>query len=202
MAQDTMRDIHRLRFPDNTGDISAMVGWFLDNRPGSRILEMGVGTGRIALPLAGAGFSVTGVDISTGFLQVLAEADTEGLVTARLASFTSDEFEPADFDAVLFMWNTLFYARDLTEQQAAMENAATSVADDGIVVVESFNPFQHLACGPRLSMRQLDSGTSVLEQTHVDVVNQMLYSHALMVGATAHETYRESLSVLDRKSVV
>ena len=43
-------------------------------RSGGPVLELGVGTGRIAIPIAAAGISVVGVDLSAGMLAVAGEA--------------------------------------------------------------------------------------------------------------------------------
>ncbi len=50
--------------PDVAQQIAHDIAQALDARPGTRFLEVGVGTGRIAVPLATQGFDYSGVDIS------------------------------------------------------------------------------------------------------------------------------------------
>lgn len=50
--------------------------------PGGSVLELGVGTGRLALPLAERGLSVTGLDASPDMLDRLAAKDPDGRVRA------------------------------------------------------------------------------------------------------------------------
>jgi SAM-dependent methyltransferase len=66
-----------------------------------RFLELGVGTGRVALPVASRGYSYTGVDISTEMMARLrAKADLPNL-TLREADVTDLPFEDGGFDVVL-----------------------------------------------------------------------------------------------------
>ena len=51
--------------------------------PGCDILDVGAGTGRLAIPLSQAGFKVTAVDASRGMLNVLNRKDQENLITSQ-----------------------------------------------------------------------------------------------------------------------
>lgn len=68
---------------------------------GGRLLELGVGTGRLALPLAEEGLAVFGVDISWRMLEVLRGKDTPHRVHAVQGDITALPFPPTSFDAVL-----------------------------------------------------------------------------------------------------
>ena len=71
-------------------------------RPGGRVLDIGVGQGRNALPLARAGFRVTGIDPSVEAVAAARRrAEAEGL-SLDLQATPFQEYEPeAPFDAVL-----------------------------------------------------------------------------------------------------
>jgi len=66
-----------------------------------RVLEVGVGTGRIAVPLAAAGVRVTGIDISPRMLAVLREK--RAAIDVILAEAAHPPFRDASFDALLFV---------------------------------------------------------------------------------------------------
>jgi SAM-dependent methyltransferase len=79
-------------------------------RPGLRALEIGVGTGRIAIPLARAGANVTGIDVSPRMLERLrakweaerVEAESAGgALAVDLGNITALPFAAATFDAVI-----------------------------------------------------------------------------------------------------
>jgi SAM-dependent methyltransferase len=72
---------------------------------GARLLDVGCGPGRHAIPLAAAGLSVTGVDVSRRFLEIARDhANEQGVPGERLALFDCDArqmpFED-EFDAVV-----------------------------------------------------------------------------------------------------
>ena len=77
----------------------------LDLPPGARVLDVGCGPGRHAIPLAQSGLQVTGIDISERFLEIARdEANGLGLGGDRLALFHVDAREmpfEAEFDAVV-----------------------------------------------------------------------------------------------------
>ncbi|HEX9682010.1 MAG TPA: class I SAM-dependent methyltransferase [Acidimicrobiales bacterium] len=73
---------------------------------GGRVLELGAGTGRLAVALADAGFDVVALDGSLAMLAVLAAKDPAGRVT-RVAGDLVD-IPPGPFDAVVLTRNTLF----------------------------------------------------------------------------------------------
>jgi ubiquinone/menaquinone biosynthesis C-methylase UbiE len=69
--------------------------------PSPRLLEVGIGTGRIAVPLAEAGVLVTGIDISPKMLAVLREKCRD--VDVLLAEASRPPLRDASFDAALFV---------------------------------------------------------------------------------------------------
>lgn len=66
-----------------------------------RLLEVGIGTGRIAVPLATAGVRVTGIDISTGMLGLLRKKRND--IDVVLAVAAQPPLQDATFDAALFV---------------------------------------------------------------------------------------------------
>ncbi len=69
--------------------------------PSPRLLEVGIGTGRIAVPLAEAGVRVTGIDISPNMLGVLREKRRD--IDVLLAEAAHPPLREATFDAALFV---------------------------------------------------------------------------------------------------
>ncbi len=72
---------------------------------GARVLELGIGTGRIALPAVQFGCHVTGIDISREMLRVASETHRANAASGALALLQGDvarlPFAPHQFDAVL-----------------------------------------------------------------------------------------------------
>ncbi|MGO1020134.1 class I SAM-dependent methyltransferase [Streptomyces rubiginosohelvolus] len=107
--------------------------------PGASVLELGVGTGRVALPLAERGFDVTGVESSEGMLARLAEKDPEGRITPVHGDFAGLDLGRS-FDVVLAPFNVLCCAMAVDEQIALMHAMARHVTAEGHVVIETFDP--------------------------------------------------------------
>ncbi|MFI7324397.1 class I SAM-dependent methyltransferase [Streptomyces rubiginosohelvolus] len=107
--------------------------------PGASVLELGVGTGRVALPLAERGFDVTGVESSAGMLARLAEKDPESRITPVHGDFSGLDLGRS-FDVVLAPFNVLCCAMAVDEQIALMHAMARHVTAEGHVVIETFDP--------------------------------------------------------------
>jgi ubiquinone/menaquinone biosynthesis C-methylase UbiE len=85
----------------------------LEIRQGSKVLDVGCGTGNAAIPLARAGANVIGVDIATNLLeQARARAGSEGLkIDFREGDVEALPFPAAEFDAVVSMFGAMFAPR-------------------------------------------------------------------------------------------
>lgn len=107
--------------------------------PPARILEMGVGSGRLALPLADEGFDVVGIDASPTMLELLAQNDPDGKIKAILGDFATSDVSAcgSEFDIVLLAYNALSMQPDLDAQRATLANAASAVREGGYVVIEN-----------------------------------------------------------------
>ena len=114
-------------------------------RYGSPVLEIGVGTGRIAIPAAANGHRITGIDLHEPMLErahvKIAEAGL-GAESIRLIHADMKDFDlaPAKFQTVIIPANTLALALDETTQQQTLNRAATHMVPDGALVFNIYNP--------------------------------------------------------------
>lgn len=111
----------------------------LSGKDNARVLEVGVGTGRVALRLADQGFRVHGIDTSAQMLAQLAAKDPENRVARTQGDVTSLEAHDA-FDVVLAPFNVLCCAMAVDEQIAMMHAISRLTTRDGHVVIETFDP--------------------------------------------------------------
>ncbi len=111
--------------------------------PGGRVLELGVGTGRLALPLAGAGMAVTGIDASPEMLEMLRSkpgAESVTTVLADMARLDDALSTSARFDLVLCAFNTLFILPTRAAQQQCLDGVARRLDPGGNLVLDALAP--------------------------------------------------------------
>jgi SAM-dependent methyltransferase len=162
---------------------------------GRRLLELGVGTGALAIPLATAGWDVTGVDASPSMLAVLEgklneeklPAEQRGLVvTATLGDAADPSTWPAGrYDVVLAAWNLVTNLADRAAQAAMFRGAADVLAPDGRVVVESFVPAPPPRRERRVAIGSAEGSTVVHIHTDADPsTSTVVGRHVELAGGT------------------
>ena len=107
---------------------------------GGPVLELGVGTGRLAIPLAAMGLQVVGVDSSPAMLAALATKEGGGAVEAVVGDMAAPPLGDRAFAVVFIAYNTLFNLVDPADQQRCLADAAGRLLPGGSVVVEAFVP--------------------------------------------------------------
>jgi SAM-dependent methyltransferase len=131
-------------YDDWYGAISDLDGT-LDNifelAGGRRVLELGVGTGRVALPLAQRGASVTGIDASAAMLTVLrAKPGAEAVEVLEGDMSELLGVPPQAFAVVFATFNTLFNLPSEAAQRRCLERVVQVLEPGGYFVVEAFLP--------------------------------------------------------------
>jgi SAM-dependent methyltransferase len=106
------------------------------------VLELGVGTGRLAVPMAAAGLRITGIDSSDAMLAKLAGRDGDRRVDTILGDMV-DDLPDGPFDAVLVAYNTIFNLLAESDQQRLFHEVARRLDLGGVFVVEAFVPDLH-----------------------------------------------------------
>jgi SAM-dependent methyltransferase len=162
-------------------DAAAFVAALLP--PGGRVLELGVGTGRIAVPLAAAGAAVTGVDASERMLAALADRDPAGRVKAVRADMTNYA-DGGGYDVVLVACNTLFMVPDPDRQVACLTAAARALAPGGRLVVEVYSPLRFVRGSAELvQVRHLAADRVMVDTVRCDPHAQLLLEVHVLLGA-------------------
>lgn len=125
--------------------IDDCIEFLLQLAAGGSVLELGVGTGRIAIPLAirGAAFglNVVGIDSSAAMLDRLEakQLGVDALVETVRGHMVRD-MPSGQFSVVLLAYNTLFNLLSAAEQLECLCRATMRLAPGGHVVVDSFVP--------------------------------------------------------------
>ena len=169
------RDVQR-------GDEMAAVA-FLEQLAGrGPALELAIGTGRIALPLAARGIRVDGVDISPAMVAQLRAKPGGEEISVTVGDF-ADVPVPGIYRLIFVVWNTLFNLLTQEDQVRCFENVADHLTDDGSFVVEAYVPtFLHRLPNNqyvdaeairvdevRLDVLRHDMATQMIEESHVSL---------------------------------
>jgi SAM-dependent methyltransferase len=152
-------------------DVDATVAALEVLAEGGPVLELGVGTGRLAIPLAARGVAVTGVDTSTAMLDRLAANDPAGTVTAIRGDMVTG-LPDGPFHLVFVAFNTLFNLRDPDRQAACFEAVAQRLTPGGRFVVEAFVPDDPPRSGDYVGVRSITADRVVLTIAVHDPVAQ------------------------------
>jgi SAM-dependent methyltransferase len=102
---------------------------------GGAALEFGIGTGRIALPLADRGVAVSGIDLSPDMVAQLRAKPGGEDIPVVIGDFASTRIE-GTFSLVYLVFNTIMNLTSQDAQVACFENAAAHLGPGGYFVVE------------------------------------------------------------------
>jgi SAM-dependent methyltransferase len=144
-------------------------------REGDRVLELGVGTGRLALPLAARGRAVFGVDTSAAMLSRLADRDqSHGRVLVARADMVQLPFAPGAFAVAFVAYNTLFNLPDIESQRWCLDAVAHSLAPGGALVIEAFVPRPDDESIQGVAVRDITIDRVVMTASRLDHLDQTI----------------------------
>lgn len=142
---------------------------------GGAALEMGIGTGRIALPLSRRGVTVHGIELSPAMIAELRAQRGGSGVGVALGDYATTTVGRS-FDLVYLLRNTITNLVTQDEQVQAFRNAAAHLRPGGCFVIENYIP--HLRRLPPGETRHLFAATSDhLAYEDYDVAAQIAVSH-------------------------
>jgi SAM-dependent methyltransferase len=155
--------------------VGATVDFLAGLAGGGAALELGIGTGRIGVPLAGRGVRVHGIDLSPAMVARLREKPGAEGIEVTLGDFATTRVEGA-FALVYVVFNTIMNLTTQDAQVACFENAASHLAPGGAFVVEVMVPdLRRLPPGERWVTFDVSDGHVGVDE--YDVVGQGLVSH-------------------------
>ena len=181
---DSFDEPNAARYDDlaQRGDEEAAVA-FLHGMAGSgRALELGIGTGRLALPLAARGVVVDGIDLSEPMVARLRAKPGGDRLDVTIGDF-ADVGVSGRYRLVYVAFNSFFNLLSQDEQVRCFENVAAHLTDDGAFVIEAFVPtflvrlehdqYVHAegikVDGVRLDVLRHDGATQMIEENHVSL---------------------------------
>ncbi|HEV8650676.1 MAG TPA: methyltransferase domain-containing protein [Actinomycetes bacterium] len=144
-------------------------------------LELAIGTGRVALPLAAAGVEVHGIDASERMVERLRAKPGGRDIPVTMGDFAEVAVE-GSYRLVFLVYNTLFMLLSQDAQVACFANVAARLAPGGVFVVEAFVPdLGRFRRGQAVSVGQLGTEKVRLDLAVHDPVAQRIDSQIVLV---------------------
>ncbi|MGW1723537.1 class I SAM-dependent DNA methyltransferase [Streptomyces sp. NPDC002306] len=131
--------------------VDATVDFLAALAGGGRALELGIGTGRIALPLAGRGVPVHGIDLSRAMVARLRDKPGGAGIGVTIGDFATTRVE-GTFSVAYLLFNTIMNLTTQAAQVACFRNAAAHLEPGGCFAVEVMIP----------ELRRLPAGQNVV----------------------------------------
>lgn len=121
----------------DTADAVALLAELASSRPQRSILELGIGTGRLAIALHRQGLSVAGVEASVRMVEALREKAPDADIEVAIGDYASTGVDRT-FAVVALVFNNILDPRGTDAQMQIFANAARHLASGGCFVVEAF----------------------------------------------------------------
>jgi SAM-dependent methyltransferase len=144
-AADALARLYDLDLAEDPGDLDLYLA--LAARTGGPILELAVGTGRLAVPLAKQGHRVTGVDLDPAMLaRARVAAEGAGRTVARRLTLVEGDArsvrlpDAGTFALAAIPLNSIFLMGTRADQAAAVATLAAHLAPGGVAVVDAWLP--------------------------------------------------------------
>jgi SAM-dependent methyltransferase len=138
-------------------------------------LELGIGTGRIALPLARRGIRVNGIELSEAMVSRLRVKPGAEQIGVTIGDFATTTVE-GRFSVAYLVFNTIMNLTTQDEQVACFQNVAAHLTPDGCFVIEVAVPdLQRLPPGE--TVRAFTVSNTRLGFDEYDIASQGLISH-------------------------
>ncbi len=168
--------------------IAATTGFLAGLAGGGPVLELAIGTGRIALPLAARGLQVHGIELSTAMAERLRAKPGGDRIDVTIGDMATTRV-PGAFTLVYLVFNTINNLTTQDAQVACFANAAAHLAPGGRFVIEVGVPdLRRLPPGQNAVPFDVSAGHLGFD-VYDDLVSQSFSSH--------HVTFREGRAEYD-----
>lgn len=156
---------------------------------GGRALELGIGTGRIALPLASRGVEVHGIDASPAMVERLKQKQPQAAFPITIGNFADVAVE-GEFALIYIVFNTFFGLLSQEEQVRCFANVARRLTPDGVFLIEAFVPdVTRFEKNSLFRTSEVGLGQVALEAARHDPMTQRIVSERIVISESGTRLY-------------
>lgn len=164
-------------------DAPAAVEFLAPLAKGRRVLELGIGTGRIALPLVERGIKMHGVDASQAMVAKLRAKPGGAEIPVEMGNFANLKIG-GRFSLIYVVFNTFFALLSQDDQVRCFTRVAKRLTPDGAFVIEAFVP--NLARFDRWQQQRtsttlLSDERTILEVAKLDAAAQRVRAQHVVI---------------------
>lgn len=137
-------------------------------------LELGIGTGRVALPLVSSGVQVHGIDASEAMVAEMRNKPGGAEIPVTIGDFAAFQLEES-FRLIYVVFNTFFGLATQEDQISCFESVASHLHEDGVFLLQAFVPDPaRLAAGSSIKPGRIQLDSLDLDVSSYDLVNQVV----------------------------
>ena len=160
---------------------------------GGRTLELGIGTGRVALPLAARGVEVHGIEASEAMVARLRAKPGGDAIPVTIGDFADFRVE-GTFELVFVVFNTFFMLPTQEQQVQCFARVAEHLGAGGVFLIEAFVPDPtRFANGQNVGISHLESDAVQLDLSRHDAAGQRVTCQHLVIDASGTRLFPAQL---------
>ena len=156
---------------------------------GEAVLELGIGSGRVALPLARRGLEVHGIDPSQSMVDRLRAQPGGAEIPVTIGDFADVETD-GSFGLVFVAFNTFFALLTQEDQLRCFRNVSDHLAPGGRLVIDGFVPdVTRFDRGQRVGASRVEGTSGLVELAEHDLATQRVNSQLIVFAEHGTRMY-------------
>jgi SAM-dependent methyltransferase len=153
------------------------------------VLELAIGTGRLALPLAEQGLEVQGIDASEAMVSKLREKPGGDRISVTMGDF-ADVAVDGRYSLIFVAFNTFFALLTQDDQLRCFANVVPHLLDEGAFVLEAFVPdLARFDRGQRAHVNFVEAGRLLIDVSRHDPLEQRIDSQHVLITESGTRLY-------------
>lgn len=179
---DRIAEVYDAWYPGSEAETRAAVDFLAGAADAGPVLELGIGTGRIAIPLAEKGLRVLGIEASEAMIGRLRAKPGSDRIQVVMGDFADADVE-GEFSLVFVAFNTFFALLNQEDQVRCFRNVAGRLRPGGRFVLECFVPdLGRFDRNQRLAVTRLEGNEMRLEASLYDPIGQRVDSRHVILS--------------------
>lgn len=156
---------------------------------GGNVLELGIGTGRIAIPLLHTGVTVHGIDASESMVARLRAKPGGERIHVTMGNF-ADVTVDGQFSLIYIVFNTFYALLTQDDQIRCFQNVARHLASDGVFVIEAFVPdLKRFTGGQAMRATRIEENEVQVDVSQIELKTQVITSQHIVLNEQGTRFY-------------